>query len=589
MGASALPKTSQERRRRFSGPSVRADGSCEFRIFAPEKKSVSLTFSNDGLNWFTRKMSLNHAGEFQCIERDIKSGARYWYIINGKDGYPDPWSRCQPDGPHEASKIVSDLSFTWNDDEWSGRPWNEAVIYELHVGTFTPEGTFLSAITRLDHLQKLGITVLQIMPVWTSPQGPSWGYDANYLFSVNANYGTPDDFKRFVGEAHQRGIQVVLDVIYNHLGIEGNYLSKFNEEWLSPDQENKWGAMLNFDGQGCKPVREMVVSNALFWLWEFHLDGLRIDAPIEIKDNSKSHILEKMALAIRAEFSPERHVHLILENDHYSGRIGFEDGTRLYNASINITGGERLINLINMDLGNPSANEIQSLMESLKGNIGFEFTSSLPAGPSIDEMLHSDRQILGAQNHDLVGNQPDPQRIWAKLDSKWHELVLAIICLTPSVPTFFMGDEFGCEQVFPFFCNYSDVSESDVLGGRAQEFEFSNNDESNYSPFSNDAFNAAIVKWPTDAGMPDCANYRAIKMLLEKRQQFIQPLCAESRIVSSTHKHEGSCHRIVWSYRSGERLVFELSFNGCSNTKFENDRFYQLDGEDWSAGWWIEQ
>ena len=589
MSVLASPKLLQKLPKRYFGPSVCEGGRCEFVVFAPGKKSVSLTFSNDGLNWFTREMSLNHEGEFWRIERDIKPDARYWYIINGTDGYPDPWSRYQPDGPHEASQIVSDVEFTWSDDRWFGRPWSEAVIYELHVGTFSAEGTFLAAINRLDHLQKLGITVLQIMPVWTSPKGPSWGYDANYLFSVNADYGTPDDFKHFIDEAHQRGIQVVLDVIYNHLGIEGNYLSKFNDNWLSLDQENKWGAMLNFDGQGCEPARAMVVSNALFWLQEYHLDGLRIDAPIEIKDNSETHILEEMALAIRAELSPERHIHLILENDHYSGRIGLEGDNPLYIASVNTNGGECLIKFVNSDLCNPSAKEIQALMESLKGGIGFEFTSSFPAGSNIAEILHSDRQILGAQNHDLIGNQQDPQRIWAMLDSKWHELVLAIMCLTPSTPIFFMGDEFGCEQMFPFFCNYNDVSETDVLGGRSQEFEFSKNIGRNYSPFSRDTVDAAIIDWPTDVELFEGANFRTIRQLLETRQQFIQPLCAENRIASSGYGREGNCHRIIWNYRSGERLVFDFSIYERAIIKPDQVYFYRLTGEDWSAGWRIEK
>ena len=254
-------------------------------LLAPGKTSVSLTYSNDGLNWLTREMLRNREGEFQRVVWDIKPNARYWFVINDKDGYPDPWSRYQPDGPHEASQIVCGAKFGWKDDAWCGRPWSETVIYELHVGTFTSEGTFLGAMGRLKLLQKLGITVLQIMPVWTTPRGSSWGYDANYLFSVNSDYGTPTDFKSFVDEAHQLGIQVVLDVIYNHLGIEGNYLSKFNDNLLSLGQENKWGATFNFDGQDCEPAREMVVSSALFWLREFHLDGLRIDAPIEIEDN----------------------------------------------------------------------------------------------------------------------------------------------------------------------------------------------------------------------------------------------------------------------------------------------------------------
>lgn len=583
-----MPNISQKLSKRYTGPSVCEDGGFEFTLFAPEKKSVTLTFSNDSLNWFTRKMQLNHAGEYQLTVREIRPEARYWYILEGKKGYPDPWSKYQPDGPHEASQLVSDVDFKWNDRTWRGRPWSEAVIYELHVGTFTLEGTFLAAIERLDHLQKLGISILQIMPVWTCPHGPSWGYDANYLFSVNADYGTPTDFKRFVDAAHHRGIQVVLDVIYNHLGIEGNYLPKFSKNWLSSDLACKWGTKLNFDKQGCEPVREMVVANALFWLKEYHLDGLRIDAPAEIKDRSKTHILKEMAQAIRSELSLERHIHLILENDHYTGRIDLDSDNPLYVASVNIKGGECLTKLIDQGQGNLSANGICRLMVCMKGGIGFEFTDSFPPAANVVELLHSDRQILGVQNHDLVGNQPDPQRIWATLESKWQELVLAIMCLSPSVPAFFMGDEFGCMQAFPFFCKFRDVSESDVIGGRADEFKFSGNVENRYSPFSKDTVDAAIIRWPTSDSLYNNANYQIIKQLLEVRRQFIQPFCAENRIISSKCEQEQNCHRVIWKYQTGKKLVFELSMKDGSKFGSKNKPFHHIGGEKWSAGWRIE-
>lgn len=575
-------------RQYYSGPHIRSDGWCEFRLHAPNAQSMLLTYSNDGINWNSHPMESTGNGNFHLEICGIRPGARYWYVIDGENGYPDPWSRYQPDGPHQASQIIDHRNFIWHDFGWQGKPWSEAVIYEMHVGTFTPAGTFSAAMERLKSLSDLGVTVVQVMPVWTVPGGPSWGYDANYIFSVNADYGHPDDFKRFVDAAHGLGIQVILDVIYNHLGIEGNYLAKFDQCWLLPDEGNQWGSKLNFDRPGRQVARTMVVSNALFWLQEYHLDGLRIDAPIEIEDSSDTHILVEMAKAVRRHFLNGRHIHLILENDHYAGRITDVCGDRLYDASLNIRGSECLINLCQDSAAGPDDTKISELMECLKANIGFEFTDEFPSGNNVSERIHSDCQIFGLQNHDLIGNQQTPQRIWSGLDAAMRELLLALMCFTPSAPSFFMGDEFGCEQVFPFFCNFADVSETDVQDGRVQDFEFSGNADGNWPPYAEHTFDAARLEWPDLSTLTKNFNYQLISSFLNIRRQMIVPLLQANKVNSSSYRSSKDSHHLVWVFENGQRLIFEFGSLPYPEPGMKDDLIYRIDGDLWSAIWRVE-
>ena len=588
MGEQAQQNRTTAKPNHYAGPYYSSDGWLQFKLHAPRAESVSLTFSNDGLNWLTHEMSAVEDGNFFFEDKNITPGARYWYVVNGADGYPDPWSRYQPDGPHAASQIVSDNRFIWHDQNWMGRQWCEAAIYELHVGTFTPQGTFLAAISRLKLLQEMGITIVQIMPIWTVPGGPSWGYDANYLFSVNADFGEPDDFKRFIDAAHALGIQVILDVIYNHLGIEGNYLSKFDECWLLPDEGNQWGAKLNYDRPGCGIARSMIIANALFWLREYHLDGLRIDAPVAIEDKSGTHILIEMAKAIRNHYNDGRQIHLILENDHYAGRIKTDHDDLLFDASINIEGGECLVDMFQGKSTRFETEKTVNLMDCMKGEIGFEFNADYPAGKNTTKVIHSDRQIIGIQNHDLIGNSQDPQRIWPNLNDNERKLSLAFMCLTPSLPSFFMGDEIGCEQVFPFFCKFNDVSELEVLNGRTRDFEFTKITPDYWSPYSRHTFEAAVIQWPDDAGLKNNNNYQMISLLLELRRKSIIPLAQDSKVISSTYRSEDGFHQITWNYRSGKRLIFEFYQKPKPIIESIKNLILKLDDENWLAEWRVE-
>ncbi len=570
------------------GPTDNGNNSWTFSIHSPKAKSVRLTFSNDRINWFSCNMEPVSEGLYQCTDRRIRPGARYWYVLDDEHGYPDPWSRCQPDGPQQASQLVDENAFYWNDRQWKGRPWHEAVIYELHVGTFTHEGTFLAAISRLHQLHDLGITALQIMPVWTSPAGISWGYDCNYLFSVNASYGSVDDFKSLIDAAHVLGIQVLLDVVYNHLGIEGNYLEKFNPCLLSAKGESLWGQKLDFDGTNSTAAREMIVANALFWLEQFHLDGLRIDSPVSIDDKSRTHILEELALAVQSRFNGRREIHLVLENDHYVGRLAGVEGKSLYQASLNIKASELLNTVAKTGNLTSDVGDIDQLVKSLAAGANFDFCNEWPKRTSFNDKLQADRQILCLQNHDLVGNRQTPSRIWQGLESSIGDLLLSIICLTPASPQFFMGDEIGCHQPFPFFCRFLDVSEAKILAGRQRDFNIAPDAEGFFNPFDEASIRAATISWPGGREVALAKNYKAIRNLLKTRRRYIHPLACKGRVAGATTSHAFDHQGVIWHYDHGWQLGFEWGRKLQDFTRETGKVIHELQSDHWVARWWVE-
>ncbi|HVY14621.1 MAG TPA: alpha-amylase family glycosyl hydrolase, partial [Rhodopila sp.] len=259
---------------------------------------------------------------------DAGPGTLYRFVLPDGLSVPDPASRFQPQDVHGPSEVVDPDHYVWNDASWHGRPWHEAVIYELHIGAFTPEGTFRAAIGRLDHLQVLGVTAIEIMPVADFPGTRNWGYDGVLLYAPDAAYGTPDDLRALVDAAHARGIMVLLDVVYNHFGPDGNYLGAYAPHFFTDRHQTPWGAGLHFE---TKPVRDFIIGNAAYWLTDFHLDGLRFDAVHAIQDDSERHILVEMAERLRA--LPLSHpVHLILENEQNQAKL-LERG--LYSAQWN--------------------------------------------------------------------------------------------------------------------------------------------------------------------------------------------------------------------------------------------------------------
>ncbi len=265
-------------------------------------------------------MQASGNGWHEATVEAADESTHYAFHVDGKPLVPDPASRCNPDDVHGASRLVDPRAYEWQTAGWRGRPWHEAVIYEMHVGTFTAAGTFAAAIERLDDLAALGVTALELMPVASFSGSRNWGYDGVLLFAPQPSYGTPEDFKRLIDAAHERGLMVLLDVVYNHFGPDGNYLHVYAPQFFNPKHQTPWGAAINFDGDDNRTVRDFFIHNALYWLEEYQLDGLRLDAIHAIADDSTPHIVEELARAVRDGPGRDRHVHLVLENDHNQAR-----------------------------------------------------------------------------------------------------------------------------------------------------------------------------------------------------------------------------------------------------------------------------
>ncbi|HET7233893.1 MAG TPA: alpha-amylase family glycosyl hydrolase, partial [Longimicrobium sp.] len=297
------------------------EGGVEFRVWAPGHESADVVIYGPDAEEVI-PLQAEGGGWFAGRVEGAGAGTRYRYRLDGGDAYPDPASRSQPDGVHEPSEVVDPSAFRWTDDGWKGIAREDLVIYELHVGTFTPEGTFDAAIEKLEQLASLGVTAVEPLPVASFPGGRNWGYDGVSLYAPDASYGGPEALRRFVDAAHAHGLAVILDAVYNHLGPEGNYLPAVTSgHYFTERHHTPWGAAVNYDGTDAKPVREFVIHNALHWAHEYHVDGLRLDATHAIVDDSPVHVLAEMAIRVRDAVGPDRHFVLIAEDERNERRV----------------------------------------------------------------------------------------------------------------------------------------------------------------------------------------------------------------------------------------------------------------------------
>src|SRR6478609_8944927 len=303
-------------RRLAVGAEVQPAGGVHFRVWAPRCQDVRLQISNrqkESTDPVPLKSEDN--GYYSLFVPEANTGDLYWYLLDGDDKrLPDPASRFQPDGPHGPSEVVDPSGYKWNDATWPGVKLPGQVIYEFHLGTFTKEGTWQAAIRELPELKEVGITLLEVMPVADSPGRFNWGYDGVDLYAPAHIYGRPDDMRAFVDRAHQLGIGVILDVVYNHFGPDGNYLKRFAEQYFTAVHKTDWGEAINFYAEGCQPVRDYFIQNATYWIDEFHLDGLRLDATQNIYDESDDHIITALTRAAR-EKAGQRSIVVVGENE----------------------------------------------------------------------------------------------------------------------------------------------------------------------------------------------------------------------------------------------------------------------------------
>lgn len=470
---------SRRKHRMPFGTEVRPDGSVAFRLWAPAAKRVELCLEG-GLTESFMEMEPRPEGWYGIETGQARPGKLYRFRIDGELLVPDPASRFQPEDVMGPSQVIDPEAWEWEDAGWRGRPWEEAIFYELHVGAYTPRGTFRALAERLDYIAGTGVTALQIMPVNSFPGRRNWGYDGVLIFAPEDTYGRPDDFKMFVQAAHKNAMMVFLDVVYNHFGPLGNYLKAYAPQFFSDRHITPWGEAINFDGLESRNVRDFFIHNALYWLEEFNLDGLRFDASDWLIDNSEPEFIIEMAERIRREINRDWPVHLVLENDdNISSYLAVDgDGRReYYNAQWN----EDLHHALHiLATGETSGYYIDYkdkpvwyLGRSLTEGFAFQGEYSTYRGRRRGHKtdgLPATAFVAFLQNHDQVGNRPFGDRLPSLSTPEAIRAVTAVLMLQPQPPLLFMGQEFCIDNPFYFFSDMGAELAPPISQGRREFF-----------------------------------------------------------------------------------------------------------------------
>jgi maltooligosyltrehalose trehalohydrolase len=451
------------------------EGGANFRVWAAGHKEISVRVQHSECKLAQDKLAQEMNGYFSGSVQGVREGDTYTFLVDGKGPFPDPASRFQPQGPHGPSQLVDPNRFPWTDHSWAGIELAHQVFYELHVGTFTRQGTWRAAMKELKEFANLGITAVEVMPVADFAGTFGWGYDGVDLFAPTRNYGSPDDFRAFVNEAHAQGLGVLLDVVYNHVGPDGNYLAMFSESYFTKEHSTEWGEALRFYGEKNGPVREFFSANAAYWIKEFHLDGLRLDATQSIFDESEKHIVTEIAASARRAAKP-RSVLVVAENEPQDTKfIRPESG-----------GGYGLDALWNDDFHH-------SLMVAATGNREGYFLDYLGSSQELLSCLkygflyqgqryawqkqrrggstlgtNPAAMITYSQNHDQVANSARGLRLDKLTDYGRYKAVTAVCLLGPGTPLLFQGQEFAASAPFLFFADHNPKLAELVRKGRAE-------------------------------------------------------------------------------------------------------------------------
>ncbi|HWG43148.1 MAG TPA: malto-oligosyltrehalose trehalohydrolase [Gemmataceae bacterium] len=508
---------------RRCGVIVEAEGLVRWRVWAPRAERVELVLI-DGTQRRRQAMQPEGQGYFSCSLPGIAEGQHYAYRLNNGPERPDPCSLWQPDGVHNPSAVVHPQRFTWTDQTWQGVLREDLVFYELHVGTFTPEGTFEAVIPRLPELRELGITALELMPIGQFPGPRNWGYDGVHLYAPQNSYGGPHGLRKLVDACHAHGLAIVLDVVYNHLGPEGNYLAEFGP-YFTDRYRTSWGSALNYDGPGSDPVRDFILGNVRLWIADYHFDGLRLDAVHAIHDTRPRHLLREIKEV--ADAGVGRPVHIIAEslvNDvrmvrasEYGGHgLDAEWNEDFHHALHAYLTGERHGKY--SDFG-----DVQCLHRVLEhtfhlNGIYSPYRDRRWGAP--DENLPGDCFVIGVQNHDHVGNRPHGDRFAALVCPAKQRLAASLMLLSPYLPLLFMGEEYGEENPFPFFCSFHDRGLiENVRRGRRRDYGFAAGVEM-ADPQAESTFAAARLSWSWPEGSIRAGIRRLYADLLTARHRW---------------------------------------------------------------------
>jgi malto-oligosyltrehalose trehalohydrolase len=535
------------------------DDGVAFRLWAPSREDATVIVDGDAL-----EMEPRPGGWFERTVHEARAGSRYAFAFRGDElRVPDPASRFQPDGVHGPSLVVDPRAYAWRERAWRGRPWHELVLYELHVGTFTPDGTYAAAIERLDDLAALGVTAVELMPLAQPAGVRNWGYDGVLPFAPQHAYGTPDELKTFVDAAHARDLCVFLDVVYNHFGPEGNYLQAFAKPVFTERHHTPWGAAINVDGDDADIVRALFVHNALYWLREYRFDGLRFDAVHEIRDDSKRPFLDELAARIHAGVEDGRHVQLALENDANQARL-----LARFDAQWNDDAHHAFHVLLTGETfgyyrdyaREPSRLLARALCE------GFAYQGEpsvhrdgVPRGePSA--ALATTAFVDFLQNHDQIGNRAFGERIGALAPVEAVRAATAVLLLAPAIPLLFMGEEWSASTPFLFFSDFGGELAHAVTEGRRREFAGSPGFSEAAAtqrvpdPQEPDTMRASVLRWDERAQPVHASMLGFHRELLALRASVIVPRLAKEARGERYDVVAPAAVHVRWRLGDGSRL-----------------------------------
>lgn len=583
-----------------------SDGGVRFELWAPTARQVRLV-----LNGTEHALEPRAEGWHHLIVPKVGAGSLYGYKIDDSLTVPDPASRFQPDDVHGLSLVVDPLSYEWSDSSWTGRPWEEAVLYEAHVGTATPEGTYAGLMHKLEALRDLGITAVELMPIAEFPGRRNWGYDGVLPYAPDAAYGRPEDLKRLIDRAHELGLMMFLDVVYNHFGPSGNYLHAYANTFFTERHPTPWGAGINVDGEGSRTVRDYFIHNALYWLEEYHFDGLRFDAVHAIVDDSKPHFLDEIATRIR-ETIPNRHIHLVLENEANQARWLERDSEgcpRLHTAQwaddIHNSWHALLTGENEGYYEDYADDPLKRLGRALAEGFAYQGDPSthrpgiVRGEPSAH--LPPTAFVSFLQNHDQVGNRAFGERLSHLIEPDRLSLAQAIFLLSPHIPMIFMGEEWAASSPFQFFVDFEtepDIAKA-VREGRRGEFKhfkaFANPETAQRIPDPTDrtTYERSKIDWAEADRSPHREIREETRKLLQLRRDEILPLLKTLYRGSQYSVSSDSTLDVTWTFSGGSlRLLvnfgdraISVDLDGNTQVLWTNEDISPGDGKAQLGSW----
>ncbi|MBU1332588.1 MAG: malto-oligosyltrehalose trehalohydrolase [Gammaproteobacteria bacterium] len=533
------------------GAHLDSHGNTNFALWAPSAHEVALVLGSGD-------RYAMQAGEHGWFATDVAcpAGTRYQFLIDGQHQVPDPASRAQAHDVHGPSVVVDPRAYPWMHNDWQGRPWHETVLYEVHVGAL---GGYAGVARELPRLAELGITAIELMPLGSFAGQRNWGYDGVLTFAPQREYGSPDELRALIDQAHGLGLMVFVDVIYNHFGPDGNYLGLYARDFFRHDRQTPWGDAIDFRR---REVRDFFIENALMWLLDYRVDGLRLDAVHAIEDDD---FLRELAQRVRQATGSERQVHLVLENEDNNAAL-LQDG---FDAQWNDDGHNVLHCLLTGEQEGYYADFSQDATRKLARCLGEGFiyqgetsrrgtARGQPSGH-----LPPTAFVLFLQNHDQTGNRAFGERLVSLADPEALRAAVALHLLCPMVPLLFMGEEWGCEQPFLFFTDHHDALGDAVREGRRSEFAdfaaFADAERRNTIPDPNalSTFHASVPQRPSD--MAQSHGWPALyQQLLALRQRWITPRLPGAQLAQVTVLADGALTS-AWLLGDGSELRIDLN------------------------------